>query len=75
MYKINSDTIDFFWDSDRIFDVVSYKTGVKAKDVADDENSNADETYNIITDDKLEFVIESLRPIFISLYKLFLDTI
>ena len=73
MYKINSDTIDFFWDSDRIFDVVSYKTGIKAKDVADDENSNADETYNIITDDKVEFVIESLRPIFISLYKLFLD--
>lgn len=65
MYSVNSETIEFFWDTDRIFDMVSYKTGIQAK--------KDDEMVGVITDDKREYVVENLRPIFVKLYGYFLD--
>lgn len=65
MYSVNSETIEFFWDTDRIFDIVSYKTGI--------QSTIEDEMTAVITDDKREYVIENLRPIFVKLYSYFLD--
>lgn len=75
MYKINKNKIDFFWDTDRIFDLVSYKTGIQAKNMVQsgkDEDQKVEMDY-IVTDDDKEYVQEELRPIFVRLYEFFLD--
>lgn len=74
MYKIKENRLDLFWDTDRIFDLASYKTGVQAKNMsqAKEPTENAEMDY-IITDDDKEYVLEELRPIFVKLFEFFLD--
>lgn len=74
MYKIKGNRLDLFWDTDRIFDLASYKTGVQAKNKTQPkEPSESTEMDFIITDDNKEYVLEELRPIFIKLFEFFLD--
>lgn len=74
MYKIKENRLDLFWDTDRIFDLASYKTGVQAKNMTStkEQTENGEMDY-IITDDDKEYVLEELRPIFVKLFEFFLD--
>lgn len=74
MYTIEGDRMDFFWDTERIFDLVSYKTGVQAKNMAQPkEPTEKGEMDYIVTDDDKEYVMETLRPVFVNLFEFFLD--
>ncbi len=72
MYNINYDSIDFFWDTEKIFDLVSHKSGVRAKNMklSDDEGSEMD---FIITEDDREFFDNELEGAVRALYAMFID--
>ncbi len=71
MYKINFDSIDFFWDTEKIFELVTHKTGVRAKNmnVSDDRL----EIDYIITEDERDYVVTQLEGAMRSLYGMFVD--
>lgn len=74
MYTIVGNRMDFFWDTERIFDLASYKTGVQAKNMSQPKEPNEKEEMDyIITDDDKEYVLEELRPIFVKLFEFFMD--
>lgn len=74
MYTIVGNRMDFFWDTERIFDLVSYKTGVQAKNMTQPKESEEKEEMDyIVTDDDKEYVLEELRPIFVKLFEFFMD--
>lgn len=75
MYSIKDKTIDFFWDTDRIFDIVSYETGIQSNNMVMKKNEVEDGSKMdfIITEDKKEYVVETLRPVFIHLFDYFID--
>lgn len=75
MYTIVGNKLDFFWDTDRIFDLVSYSTGVKARNIANGQKQEGEDSEldYVVTDDQREYVVEELKPIFLKLFDFFVD--
>lgn len=71
MYILNDYTVDFFWDTETIFDLASQSSGVAARGVNTKEG--VDIMSLVITESDKEFVLRELFPIMNKLYDFFQD--